>query len=113
MKNRMSSDLRSLAGVDRLLHEPSRTVIMAILTAVESADFLYLQRETGLTKGNLSVHLSKLEQAGFVNIEKTYRGKKPLTLCHMTEEGRNAFAAYRKQIQQFVENTKESSHAHS
>jgi DNA-binding MarR family transcriptional regulator len=103
----MSTDLRSLAGVDRLIHEPSRTVILAILAAVESADFLYLQRETGLTKGNLSVHLSKLEQAGFVNIEKTYRGKVPLTLCRLTNEGRKAFDAYRKQLEQFVENTKE------
>ena len=103
----MSTDLRSLADVNRLIHEPSRSVILAILAAVESADFLYLQRETGLTKGNLSVHLSKLEQAGFVNIEKTYRGKIPLTLCHMTDDGRKAFAAYRKQLKQFVENTKE------
>ena len=103
----MSTDLRSLAGVDRLIHEPSRTVILAILAAVESADFLYLQRETGLTKGNLSVHLSKLEQAGFVNIEKIYRGKVPLTLCRLTNEGRKAFDAYRKQLEQFVENTKE------
>ncbi|HEY5270032.1 MAG TPA: transcriptional regulator [Anaerolineales bacterium] len=103
----MSNDLRSLSDVDRLIHEPSRSVILAILAAVESADFLYLQRETGLTKGNLSVHLSKLEEAGYVNIEKTYRGKIPLTLCRMTEKGRKAFDAYRKQLKQFVENTKE------
>ncbi len=103
----MSSDLRSLADVSRLIHEPSRTVIVAILAAVESADFLYLQRETGLTKGNLSVHLSKLEEAGYVSIEKTYRGKIPLTLCHITEKGRTAFDIYRKQLKQFVENTKE------
>ncbi|MBU2609433.1 MAG: transcriptional regulator [Chloroflexi bacterium] len=101
----MSTDLRSLADVDRLIHEPSRTVILAILAAVESADFLYLQRETGLTKGNLSVHLSKLEDAGYVSIEKTYRGKVPLTLCRMTEPGRKAFEEYRKQLQQFVERT--------
>ena len=101
----MSSDLRSLAGVDRLIHEPSRSIILAILAAVESADFLYLQRETGLTKGNLSVHLSKLEEAGYVSIEKTYRGKVPLTLCRMTGEGRQAFDAYRKQLKRFVENT--------
>jgi len=101
----MSSDLRSLADVDRLLHEPSRTIIVAILAAVESADFLYLQRETGLTKGNLSVHLSKLEEAGYVNIEKTYRGKVPLTLCRLTDEGRVAFDAYRKQLKRFVDNT--------
>ena len=103
----MSSDLRALVDVDRLIHEPSRTVILAILAAVESADFLYLQRETGLTKGNLSVHLSKLEEAGYVSIEKTYRGKIPMTLCRMTGDGRNAFDAYRKQLKQFVENTKD------
>ena len=103
----MSNDLRTLADVNRLIHEPSRSVILAILAAVESADFLYLQRETGLTKGNLSVHLSKLEEAGYVNIEKTYRGKIPLTLCRMTEKGRKAFDAYRNQLKQFVENTKE------
>lgn len=101
----MSSDLRSLAGVDRLIHEPSRSYILAILAYVESVDFLYLQRETGLTKGNLSVHLSKLEEAGYVNIEKTYRGKIPITLCRMTPEGRKAFDVYRKQLKQFVENT--------
>ena len=101
----MGADLRSLTDVDRLIHEPSRTIILAILAAVESADFLYLQRETGLTKGNLSVHLSKLEEAGYVNIEKTYRGKIPMTLCRMTKLGRSAFEAYRKQLKQFVENT--------
>jgi DNA-binding MarR family transcriptional regulator len=103
----MRSDLRSLADVNRLIHEPSRSVILAILAVVESADFLYLQRETGLTKGNLSVHLSKLEEAGFIKIEKTYRGKIPLTLCRITGEGRKAFDDYRYQLKQFVENTKE------
>ena len=103
----MTNELSSLSGVDRLIHEPSRTVIIAILAAVESADFLYLSRETGLTKGNLSVHLSKLEEAGYVHIEKTYRGKIPLTLCHLTNAGRQAFDEYRKQLKQFVENTKE------
>jgi DNA-binding MarR family transcriptional regulator len=103
----MTSDLRSLTDVNRLIHEPSRSVILAILAVVESADFLYLQRETGLTKGNLSAHLSKLEEAGYVNIEKTYRGKIPLTLCSMTAAGRDAFDIYRNQLKQFVENTKE------
>ncbi|HEX7621131.1 MAG TPA: transcriptional regulator [Anaerolineales bacterium] len=103
----MSSDLRSLADVNRLIHEPSRSVILAILGVVESADFLYLQHETGLTKGNLSVHLSKLEVAGYIKIEKTYRDKIPLTLCRMTEAGRKAFDNYRNQLKLFVENTKE------
>lgn len=99
----MSADPRAIVNVDRLLHEPSRALIVAILAAVESADFLYLQRETGLTKGNLSAHLSKLEEAGYVHIEKTYRGKIPLTLCRLTEAGRRAFEAYRKQLKQFLE----------
>lgn len=93
----------SLTGVDRLIHEPSRSVILAVLSAVESADFLYLQRETGLTKGNLTMHLSKLEAAGYIEIEKTYRGKLPLTLCHLTTQGRQAFEHYRQQLRQFLD----------
>ena len=69
---------------------------------MQRADFIYLQRETGLTKGNLTVHLSKLEAAGFIKIEKTYRGKLPLTLCSLTEEGSTAFDNYRKQLRQFA-----------
>jgi DNA-binding MarR family transcriptional regulator len=99
------SSYPSLSSVDRLLHEPSRSVILAILAAIQSADFLYLQRETGLTKGNLTIHLSKLEDAGYIRIEKTYRGKLPLTLCHITDSGRKAFQAYRRQLKQFVDGT--------
>src|SRR4030043_1115319 len=94
---------RSLLDGDRLIHEPSRSAILAVLSAVQSADFLYLLRETGLTKGNLTVHLSKLEAAGYIKIEKTYRGKLPLTLCSISEEGRLAFENYRKQLRPFLE----------
>jgi DNA-binding MarR family transcriptional regulator len=100
----MTDDLRSLVGVDRLIHEPARLMIVAILSAVESADFLYLQRETGLTKGNLSSHLAKLEEAGYVEIEKTYRGKLPLTICRLTKTGQAAFKDYRQRLKKFVEN---------
>jgi DNA-binding MarR family transcriptional regulator len=103
----MCAETRSLADVDRLIHEPSRSVILAVLAVVDSADFIYLQHETRLTKGNLSVHLSKLEEAGYINIEKTYRGKIPLTLCRITKAGRQAFDNYRNQLKIFVENTKE------
>ena len=102
-----AGDLQRILEVDRLIHEPARLLIVALLASVREADFLFLQRETGLTKGNLSVHLSRLEEAGYVHIEKTYRGKVPLTLCRMTEPGRQAFDSYRKQLKQFVENTKE------
>ncbi len=73
----MTSEPYSLAGVDRIIHEPARSLILAILAVVEEADFLYLQRETGLTKGNLSAHLTRLEEAAYIRIEKTYRGKVP------------------------------------
>jgi DNA-binding MarR family transcriptional regulator len=99
----MGDDFRGMARIDRLIHEPSRLVIAAILYAVESADFLYLLRETGLTKGNLSTHLAKLEEAGYVAIEKTYRGKVPRTICRLTEVGRSAFRDYREQLKRVVD----------
>lgn len=96
---------RRLSGVNRLIHEPSRLVIMTILYAVDSADFLYLQRETGLTKGNLSSHLSKLEEARYIEIEKTYKGKIPLTLCKLTKLGKQAFESYHQRLKDFIERT--------
>jgi DNA-binding MarR family transcriptional regulator len=99
----MNSDLRRLTDLDRLIHEPARLLVVTILAVVESADFLYLQRETGLTKGNLSSHLAKLEEADYVEVEKTYKGKVPLTLCRLTPAGREAFKNYRLQLKQFVE----------
>jgi len=103
--NEKAGDIaRSLAEVDRLIHEPARLMIMTILSAVESADFIYLQRETGLSKGNLSSHLSRLEEANYVKIEKTYRGKIPLTLCSLTTSGQLAFQNYREKIMRFMEN---------
>ena len=101
----MDDDLRSLTELDRLIHEPARLLIVTILSTVESADFLFLQRETELTKGNLSAHLSKLEDAGYVNIEKTFKGKLPLTVCKLTEAGQAAFEGYRRQMQDFIAKT--------
>ena len=101
----MTQELRNLVEVDRLIHEPARLMIVAILSALESADFLYLQRETGLTRGNLSSHLARLEEGGYVQIEKTYRGKLPLTICHLTPAGQKAFQEYRKRLKKFVEST--------
>jgi DNA-binding MarR family transcriptional regulator len=102
-KGPLKAELRSLVEADRFLHEPSRSVILAVLSVVEKADFLYLQRETGLSKGNLSVHLTRLEEAGYLSIEKTYRGRRPLTVCRITPEGRTAFENYRQQLKQFIE----------
>lgn len=101
----MSDDLRKVTELDRLIHEPARLLIVTILSSVASADFLFLQRETGLTKGNLSAHLSKLEEAGYVKIEKTFKGKLPLTICRLTSAGQKALKAYREQIQDFMSKT--------
>lgn len=97
----MNPNREFLETVDRFLHEPSRSVILTVLSAVDEADFVYLQNETGLTKGNLSVHLSKLEEAGYIRIEKTYRGKVPLTVCRITPAGQKAIADYRQQLKLF------------
>lgn len=101
----MSNDLRGLTDLDRLIHEPARLLIVTILSAVESADFLFLQRETGLTKGNLSTHLSKLEEAGYVKIQKTFKGKLPLTVCKLTTAGGKAVTQYRQQLLDFMKRT--------
>jgi DNA-binding transcriptional ArsR family regulator len=82
--------------VDRIIHEPARLTIVALLSGAREADFLFLQRESGLTKGNLSSHLIKLEEAEYIEIEKTFRGKIPLTLVRLTAKGRAAFQGYRK-----------------
>jgi len=78
----------SMAKIDKLIHEPSRYMLMAYLYVVEVADFLFLVRQTGMTWGNLSAHLSKLEAAGYVVIEKEFLGKKPHTTVRLTDEGR-------------------------
>jgi DNA-binding transcriptional ArsR family regulator len=103
----MTDDLRRVTELDRIIHEPARLLIVTILSSVESADFLFLQRETGLTKGNLSAHLSKLEDAGYIKIQKTFTGKLPLTVCKLTAAGAKAVAQYRQQLQSFMKMTKQ------
>ena len=95
----MTPDLQALASLDRVIHEPARLMIMTVLYAVTEADFLYLQRECGLTQGNLSSHLAKLEEAGYVAICKTFKGKYPLTICSLTKNGREAFEDYVRKMQ--------------
>lgn len=84
--------------INKIVHEPARFRIMAYLYVVESADFLFLERQTGLTRGNLSSHLSKLEAAGYVDIKKGYVEKIPRTLLRLTESGRAAFDDYRQNM---------------
>ena len=98
-----SSELPSLTDIDRLIHEPARLTILAVLYVVDSADFIFLMRQTGLTWGNLSSHMSKLEEAGYIEVEKEFKGKKPHTMLHLTEEGRAAFREYRGRMKQVLD----------
>ena len=95
-----SSDLSSLADVDRLVHEPARLMILANLYVVESSDFVFLMNQVGLTWGNLSAHLTKLEEAGYLEVEKTFKGKRPNTQLRLTEKGREAFKDYTQKMKQ-------------
>jgi DNA-binding MarR family transcriptional regulator len=90
-------------GVDRLIHEPARYLIMSHLYVLEGADFVFLMRQTGLTFGNLSSHLSKLEKAGYVTVKKEFVDKKPHTMLELTRLGRAAFKKYRKSMKKVLE----------
>ncbi len=100
----LNENWAELASVDKLIHEPARLAAIAILDAVKSADFLYLQRATGLTKGNLSVHLQKLEEAGLIEIQKSFQDKYPRTLCKLTMKGKEQFGKYKNQMQSVLGN---------
>ncbi len=95
---------QEIRQVDRLVHEPARLAILAVLYGVKEADFLYLLRTTGLTKGNLSAHLTKLEAAGYVEVRKRFLGKKPNTVCRLTPEGRQAFERYLTWLKRLARN---------
>lgn len=83
-----------LPELDRLVHEPARLAILSVLSGCESADFLFLQRSTGLTSGNLSVQMSKLEEAGLIAVDKRIQSKRTLTTAWLTEAGRVQVTAY-------------------
>jgi len=89
--------------IDRIIHEPARLNIMLFLYVVEKADFVYLVHKTGLTRGNLSVHLQKLEQSEYVQITKEFVNRMPHTLIQLTPKGRNAFTSYRETIKSLLE----------
>jgi DNA-binding MarR family transcriptional regulator len=84
--------------LDRLVHEPGRLAILTVLSSVSDADFLFLQRTTGLTKGNLSSHLAKLEDGGLIQIEKRFVRKKPITRLKLTADGKRRVARHWEQL---------------
>ena len=97
------SEQHPLANIDTIIHTPGRLMILTYLYVVESADYVFLMRLTGLTWGNLSTHLTKLEEAGYVLINKEFRGKKPHSTVSLTPEGREAFREYKKSLQQVLD----------
>ena len=82
--------------IDRLVHEPVRLKILAYLSEVESADFVFLVSRLGLTMGNLSAHISKLQEAGYIKIEKSFKDNRPHTMISRTALGEDAFSSYRE-----------------
>jgi DNA-binding MarR family transcriptional regulator len=96
-------DLAGHAEIDRMVHEPARYMILAVLYVIDSADFTFLMNQTGLTWGNLSTHLTKLEEAGYIDAEKTFKGKRPNTMLRLTRQGRTAFDGYRRKMRQVLD----------
>ena len=101
IEKKTSDDIQSLTSIDKIIHEPARLNILAHLYVIESADFLFMMRQTELTFGNLSAHMSKLETAGDIKIIKEFVGKKPHTMLKITGKGKQAFDDYKKQMKQF------------
>ena len=91
-----------LRELDPLLHSQLRLGIMSILISVESAEFTYLKEKTNATAGNISVQLDKLSAAGYIKVEKSFKGKKPLTTCRITKTGIKAFEAYVAALQHYI-----------
>jgi DNA-binding MarR family transcriptional regulator len=96
-------ELHPLASVDQVIHASARLMVLTYLYVVESADYVFLMRLTGLTWGNLSTHLSKLEEAGYIEINKGFVGKKPHSTISLTKQGRAAFKEYKRTFQQVLD----------
>ena len=92
-----------LDRIDPVIHAPARLRIVTQLYVLEAADATFLVNQTGLTWGNLSTHLLKLEESGYVKVEKGFRGKRPCTMIRLTDEGRAAFRAYREAMREMLE----------
>lgn len=100
-------DIHPLADIDQVIHASARLMILTYLYVVESTDYVFLKRMTGMTWGNLSTHLTKLEEAGYVEIQKEIRGKKPHSTILLTKEGRKAFKEYKKRLKEVFDDLPE------
>ncbi len=99
-----SQDLQPILDIDRTVHAPARLMILALLNIVERADFTFLMNQTGLTRGNLSAHLEKLSEDGYIDIKKTFLDEKiPQTMIRLTDQGRSAVQIYRDNMRRVIE----------
>jgi DNA-binding MarR family transcriptional regulator len=96
-------ELHPLADINQVIHASARLMVLTYLYVVESADYVFLLRLTGLSWGNLSTHLTRLEEAGYITIHKEFKGKKPHTTISLTKQGRGAFREYKKSMQQVLD----------
>lgn len=96
-------DFSTIAELDRTIHSPARLMILAYLSVVDSADFTFLLRQTELTRGNLSTHLKRLEEAGYIRVEKEFVERVPRTLIRLEEAGRQAIETYRENMRQVID----------
>ncbi len=103
----MDNPFEELAGLNRLIHEPARLAILTALASCKSADFLFLQRLTGLSGGNLSSHIAKLEESGLVRVEKQFIDKRPNTRIEISEQGRKAVREHWKKLDQLGDKARE------
>ncbi len=95
-----------ILDLDPVIHVPTRLAILSLLATKKSASFSYLKKSIGVTDGNLSTHLNKLDEHQYVQITKTFQGKRPLTTCSLTDRGRKAFMAYIQRMEQIIKTQK-------
>ncbi|MHA2391717.1 MAG: transcriptional regulator [Promethearchaeota archaeon] len=106
-EEKIDREIPSLPLIDKLIHEPARLDILAALYVIKESDFIFLKNQTGMTWGNLSSHLTKLEDAGYVRVKKELSGKKTKTRISLTDEGRIAFREYRRKMDEFLKRFQE------
>jgi DNA-binding MarR family transcriptional regulator len=95
--------LQPISEIDQTIHSPTRLKILAFLSIIEGADFTFLLRQTGLTRGNLSANLRKLEEAGYIEVKKEFVDRMPRTLIRLSDEGREAIDSYRENMRQILD----------
>ena len=99
-----TKDLNQIMDIDKIVHEPARLLLLVYLFFLDCADFVFLMKETGLTRGNLSSHLTKLESSGYIGVEKKFINRVPRTLLKITQRGRKAFIDYKEEMKTILQN---------